>query len=152
MKIEICNACNSIVPSASYINQIDEIQTQTMRLTLISVQEFIDSPKRTSWVEDEFISIYLRKGFHVVTGAQVSTLDIANVTATVSGNRTFTRLLEGIEAQVMSSTTLSGVYIENVQTDQFAQFFNTRGYICVTPDRQIAEGIYPCFYKAFNHD
>lgn len=111
-----------------------------MQNLLTEVTEFLESQRRAGWIVLDGVSVYLRRGYHN-TGDNVGsrTFDIANVTVTDKEQGKFTTLLTHCEK--LGANEGLAVYIENVQTQRFADFFIKRGYV------QLGK-FSPCFYRA----
>ena len=50
-----------------------------MNQIITKLKEFIDSKHRNLWIQDDFMSVYVRKGNHFIEKTILSTLDIASV-------------------------------------------------------------------------
>lgn len=90
-----------------------------------TLSEFMESPRVNEWLALENMNVYVRKGKHPHNGDILNTLDIANIAVhpDMQGEGVFTRFLE--EAETFGLPVL----IENVLTEQFANFFRKRdGY------------------------
>lgn len=100
------------------------------------------------WVKFSFGEVYFRKTRHYIAGNFINTLDIAtiNVKDTFQGKGHFTSLLNFIESHCLSVGRT--IYIENVQTKRFSEFFSKHGYTFkpTMPDSNINE-LPHCYYK-----
>ena len=85
------------------------------------------------WFSDKEMEIYVRRGHHLNQNKElVETLDLATIEVKekLRGNGIFTRFLNELEKWFHGN-----IYVENVLTEQFADFFRRRtGYIDLTND------------------
>lgn len=92
------------------------------------------------WLDDERMEVYVRNSrrrlLYLGEFLTFECLDIANCTVYEPGNGIFTQFLHA--AKIMNPWT--AVYIENVLTDRFANFFRKHAWIECP-----GEGA-PCFY------
>ena len=93
-----------------------------------NLAKFISSPQSNAWLTVGNMSVYVRKGHHPFNDEIIATIDIANVSvpSKYQNQGTFTRFLEDVESLGLP------VYIENVLTPRFADFFRKRGYDTVS--------------------
>lgn len=92
-------------------------------------------PKRGS------IEMYIRVGNRYVQGSYAPCITLASLEATPTGTGLFTALLELTEA--VAEANGLGLYIENVLTKRFAEFWRKRGYV----EEDHSDGMALCFYK-----
>ena len=98
------------------------------------------------WLEeDPTLRIYVRRAYRFFDGQLVSVLDLASIEANPQGKGRFTKFLEFVEDLLLP---FAGVYVENVQTARFAEFFRRRGYKQAVV--QSWERGSPSFYKLWD--
>lgn len=104
-----------------------------------ALRDFIKSNQRSAWVHSKDISVYLRKSQRVVNGKMLSALDIASIDVEKEsqGKGIFTAFL--VEAESLGVP----IFIENVLTRKFSEFFRKRGYTEIGSN----DGLAPCFFK-----
>lgn len=93
------------------------------------LSEFVESSRTNDWLQLDNMLVYVRKGQHVCNGKLLRTLDIANISVHPDhqGEGIFTCFLK--EAETIGLP----IHIENVLTEQFANFFRKRkGYEVLT--------------------
>lgn len=96
-------------------------------------------PKRGS------IEIYIRVGMRYTQGSLKPVITLASIEARPTGTGLFTALLGVVETCAKANGL--GVYVENVLTNQFAEFWRKRGY-----DEEDPSGCgVPCFRKWGNY-
>lgn len=80
------------------------------------------------WIYTATMSAYYRITTRLLGGTWAQTIDIASVSVEEKNRRKgkFTRLLSSIEK--LADSENRAIYIESVQTDEFADFFARRGY------------------------
>jgi hypothetical protein len=106
-----------------------------------SIQKFILNPQtRAQWFEEGEVHVYLRHARHLIRTDKdpriLETLDIASITVQHPGKGHFTNFLMEVENFVQKHTPSQTIYIENVLSQRFAQFFTNRGYQpCNAPDQ-----------------
>lgn len=81
-----------------------------------SFDELLESRAHDAWIREEGLSIYVRKS-RVYKGL----IELANINAKKPGNGDFTRFLGRIEHLPL--------LVENVITDQFADYFRRRQWV-----------------------
>ena len=89
------------------------------------LSEFIESSCTNDWLELDNMLVYVRKGQHICNGKLLHTFDIANISVHPDHQHEgiFTSFLEDVETLGLP------VHVENVLTEQFANFFRKReGY------------------------
>lgn len=108
---------------------------------LYQILKFLEKPlPRNKWIYDDEMKIYVRLSKRAFPGAieLKETLDLASIEVDIQGKGVFTKLLDGLENQVKIQ-----MYVENVLTSKFANFFIRRdGWHLILPDT-----ISPCFYR-----
>ena len=92
----------------------------------MTLQEFLDSPLRNTWLYGDGIEIYVRKGIHAAHPG--ASLDIANVGVQEALQRRgiFSRWLA--EAETLARGRFQYVYIENVLNEFLPAFLVKQGY------------------------
>lgn len=112
------------------------------------ITEFISKPRGNSWFTNSDISLYLRMTMRKIEDEYVSVLDLANVTSHKSGKGYFRAFLVEFEVLAIKHSAAEFIYIENVLTPQFAEFFRKNGFTeIVHPALSIDRMHTPCFYK-----
>lgn len=91
------------------------------------IKQFIYGSRRNAWLNYLALDVYMRKAKRSVEGIMVDCLDVATVTVTLPGQGDFTRFIGELEEIGYP------IFVENVQTERFANFFKGRGYL-VKPD------------------
>lgn len=84
-----------------------------------------ESRETNKWFDFNHMRVYVRKGFHYIHGRVLSTLDIANVQVDeeYQNQGRFRWFLVGAE-----DTDLP-IYVENILSIRFANFFRRRNYV-----------------------
>ena len=106
---------------------------------------------RNMWLDfDPTLKVYVRRAHRLLgprtLGSRLTTvLDIANVEATPTGQGRFRKFLTHVE----TFEPWEGVFVENVMSERFKQFFRKRGYKEVDYD-PILEPSTSSFYKLWN--
>ncbi len=97
------------------------------------VELFINGRSRNAWLEGDGYSIYVRKTKHHINERTLDTIDLANINFAPQymGRGNFTVLLDFLEKQQPLP-----IYIENVLTVRFANFFRKRRYIEVNHTKE----------------
>lgn len=100
-----------------------------------------------SWVCDENLNIYMRRGYHCLYKGAISDvcLDIANVEATSPGNGAFTRFLEQVEEKVRQSEACHHVFIESILNVRLAGYLKRRGYASTVNSNTLAPNMFKRF-------
>jgi len=101
-----------------------------------TLKEFIDSKRplypSNAYVEfDGFDALYVRHGFHYIDGELISTLDLANITASNPGSGTFTKLVDWIFENYPDTI----VFVENVFNHRFEGKLDRMGFIQINDER-----------------
>lgn len=101
-----------------------------------------------AWLENNVMRVYLRVAPRLIGGRVVKCLDIANVTVQARHRHkgVFSEFLAACKMEA-AKCGLSHVFIENVATDRFANYFDRKGYIkyqVVEPER--------CFFLPLTAD
>lgn len=108
---------------------------------------FLQGPTRNAWLKEEKYEYYVRKTRRILPpkrdGILRMTLDLANITGYDRGKGRFTPFLERIEKQAFDAN-FKAVFIENVVTERFADYFRKHGY-------EELPSLPPCFYKLNPH-
>jgi hypothetical protein len=110
------------------------------------LRAFLQGPARNAWLSTDGMHIYLRKGPRRLN-RQIyeNVLDIANVSvrsAAQEGKGKFTKFFN--EVLLATQEGFDAIYIENVLTERFANFFRRQGWQESVPGE--GDGP-PCFYK-----
>lgn len=77
-----------------------------------AIGAFLAASQRSAWVHSPQVSLYLRRGFHMVAGSPYHLLDLANVTVEEEWRRRgiFAHCL----AYLQEHSPLAGVRVENI--------------------------------------
>lgn len=111
----------------------------------LDIYDFLRGNSRNTWLDDGKTKVYVRNSHRRFTrdGGFLETLDISSVEVNADnrGKGIFREWLEHAEIEAKQSGK-AAIYVENVLTEQFANFFRRRGYAeidygCDGP---------PCFY------
>ena len=89
------------------------------------------------WLKGSDFEIYVRHSWRFIKGKRLESLEIASVNAKRPGHGDFTRFLN----QVEEINPYECIYIENLLTTRFEDFFLKRGYTSVSHTDP------PCVYK-----
>ena len=108
------------------------------------IEQLVAKSRGSSWFFTKEIDIFIRSSMRRLPGAErlVNTIDLANMTVHKTGTGVFTKLLGQVEQ--LSDKIGKPIFIENVQTEQFASFFERRGY---TKLADVGIGDTPCFFR-----
>lgn len=93
----------------------------------VKVQEFLSSCVTNEWISVGNLEVYVRKSrrldprFHSPNYKRILCFDIANVSCTNKGRGEFTKFLKSLET--LDKFGFNAVYIEQVLTDSFADYF-----------------------------
>lgn len=88
----------------------------------MTILEFVASTLRNQWiVEEDNLEVYVRRSKRLYKGQFINCLDISTVSAKRQGQGQFTRFISKLEGNY-------NLYIENVQTKRFQEFFEKRNY------------------------
>lgn len=91
----------------------------------MTLQEFLEADRlRNAWLREPRLSVYVRRGIHMIEHEGYRTLDIASIEVDdgFRGQGIFTDFLGRAEAVGVP------VFIENVMDLRFQEFFRNRGY------------------------
>jgi hypothetical protein len=95
----------------------------------MTLQEFLDSRQRNEWVTEFNISVYCRKGTHLLTKEILcDCIDIGNVTVEEGerGKGLFTQFLERVE--MIAYSQCKAVWVECIMEPRLIEFLKERGY------------------------
>lgn len=97
-----------------------------------TIEEFTKSRFRNLWIHpEEFLYAYVRKGDHLhpLRKTPLKCFDIANVRVSEEQRcqRIFTRWLDHVVSEARR-LGYEAVYVENVLTDRFADYFRRAGW------------------------
>lgn len=94
------------------------------------LQAFLAGPQRNDWITFPNLTVYLRKSrrLHPTSREVIKCFDIANVSTTVQGQGIFTAWLAMVQAE-LQGLDFDAIYVESVQTDQFADHFRKLGWV-----------------------
>jgi len=113
----------------------------------LTLEAFLDEPPplRNSWLKEPGLEVHVRLTERLVCGERVETLDIASVSAGRQGSGYFTAFLAKAEKEARERKLT--IFIENVISKRFSDFFFKRGYCEVRSDPQ-------CFalFLAYNQE
>lgn len=118
-----------------------KMTTSLMTTKMTELDTFISGKSRNAWVNTEKFNVYLRKGWRILGNERFEALDIATVSIinlSERGQGHFTKLL----AEIVEKCPFDFIYVENVQEERFAKFFERNGW---TRDARL-ESDY-CYYK-----
>jgi hypothetical protein len=92
--------------------------------------DFLKSGRRNAWINGEGFRVYVRRAVHPSPHSNVmlNTLDIASVEVEQTGRGAFRRMLEA-SRDIAIADGLEALYVENVQTERFADFFRRNKWI-----------------------
>lgn len=79
------------------------------------------------WLKLGTVSVYFRRCYHVIDGAMVPCLDIANVNVVPPSKGKFTELLDWLEIDFMPRTG-GTIFLENVINERLRPYLLRRGY------------------------
>lgn len=105
-----------------------------------AIQQFIQkATARAQWFEEGEVHVYLRNAKHCIRtdkgACMLDTVDVASITVDNAGQGHFTRFLADLEEAMPKLAPTRTIFVENVLSPRFAQFFEKRGYIqCNPPD------------------
>jgi hypothetical protein len=111
------------------------------------ILDFFESDMRNAWIEHGGQSLYLRKALHWIGGPEhLRMIDIANVETPEKkqGKGRFKQNLAVITGEALTRG-YDGIYIENVLSDRFAEYFRREKWI----ELDMALTDLPCFYRVF---
>jgi GNAT superfamily N-acetyltransferase len=109
---------------------------------------FLEGPDRNQWLYFRNMSVYLCKSNRMLGGQVRCVIDIANVTVSEDhqGQGVFKKFLLALTEEA-NIRMFNGLYVENVLTTHFSQYFERQGWSCTTP--QIDPLNPPCYYTVF---
>ena len=106
--------------SAGFLsNGVQKVKSSQYETEILS---FLESNLNRAWLEFQNLRVYVRKAERIVFGKRISCIDIASVSAYKQGRGTFTEFLEAMEKHAPV------IYVENILTSRFADYFRKRGY------------------------
>jgi hypothetical protein len=104
----------------------------------VQLLEFFYSKNRNMWLEDHILSVYVRKGFHIINEEIIDTIDIANISTINSkykGKGYFRSFMLAVEGLGIA------VYVENIHNQLLLDMLVKHNY-------EILENKYAsCAYK-----
>lgn len=88
------------------------------------VDKFMASPFHNRWIEDDFISVYVRKGQHLINGKMYQTFDVANVDTKpeYQGQGHFRNFMLKVESLGLP------VYVECILNPELVTMLEKHGY------------------------
>ncbi len=90
------------------------------------LEKFLQSDFSNQWLSNELMKeVYVRKSHRRLSDVTYHCLDIANVHVFLTGQGTFTRFL----AEVIEINPFQVIYVENVLTNRFANWFRKNNWI-----------------------
>jgi N-acetylglutamate synthase-like GNAT family acetyltransferase len=95
----------------------------------MTFQEFLDSNQRNEWITEFNISVYCRKGTHLLTqDIFCDCIDIGSVTVEEDerGKGLFTQFLERVES--IAYAECKAVWVESILEPRLVEFLKKRGY------------------------
>jgi len=97
------------------------------------IRDFLQSGKRNCWIESGDLSVFVRRGFHLIDHEIKNCFDIANINvdAEKRGQGIFTKWLSIAEAEAAQSG-LAIIYIENLLNERLQHSLCGLGYLEVT--------------------
>jgi hypothetical protein len=100
----------------------------------MDLREFIESKHRNAWLPLDGIDVYVRRSKRLIDGKFVSCLDLANMTAHKTGRGAWTRFIEMVKSCPEVQTEFQFIFVENVLTQQFADWFRRNKWREITCD------------------
>lgn len=90
------------------------------------IRDFVTSKHSTQWLQFGNMEIYVRQAVrqNPLNHGLIRTFDIANISCGHKGCGIFTKLFESLEG--LSDYGFGAIYIEQVLTDRFADFFRRK--------------------------
>jgi hypothetical protein len=112
-----------------------------MKLVEEQLVDFLNIQKRNSWLHDKDVDVYIRKSRRYLgyPPKMIDILDIATISVKKQGKGRFTRFLSFVQ-----DVYPGNLFVENVQTPRFANFFRRLGWQEWIPAGGTPES--PCFY------
>lgn len=100
-------------------------------MSLTDVRNFLNSSSRNAWVQVETMSVYVRKGIHMVNGEFVVLFDIATVEQEEAerGKGKFRKFLISLEGLLSTEEAIKGIFVENVLNERLAASLPYMGFI-----------------------
>lgn len=100
----------------TYEHQINNIVDQ--------IESFLNSPLRNTWLDNDIIKVYVRKGSHIVEGKTNKFLDIANIQIEVQSKGTYTLML----SKIMQRFPTQNIFVESIMDERFLNFHTKQGF------------------------
>lgn len=94
----------------------------------MTLEEFLEHPARNAWLEEPGISIYVRKGAHMVGYEALRCFDVANVHVHPNCQQQglFTKWLA--KAEALAADKFDALHVENVHNPHLWKFLERNGY------------------------
>lgn len=94
----------------------------------MQLEEFLESGRQNAWLEYPLLSVYVRRGHHLLQGRLCRVFDIANaiVDEEFQGQGTFTSWFN--HAEEIARQHFEGVFCESVINTRLYRFYERRGY------------------------
>lgn len=96
---------------------------------LSKILHFAKAKKNNAWIYHEDVHVYVRVNMKFIAGQSVKTLEIANITVQDPSKGYFTQLISELEeALALKDSDVECIFIENIFSPRFVEFFRKRGY------------------------
>jgi hypothetical protein len=121
-----------------------------MHANMKNVKDFLESSYRNAWLNRDGQAVYVRKSVRVLGDQRYERVfDIANIETPEKkqGRGRFKQFLSEVET-ALEGTTYQAIYIENVLTVRFADYFRRTGWketFSLKYETDFSQS--PCFYK-----
>lgn len=100
-------------------------------MTPPDIHKFLKDPHvRNKWLMSTYMSVYVRKGQHLIDGKFRSCFDVANINVPEEfrGQHIFTMWLERVEKKI-SEFGIECVFVESILENRLIPFLSRHGYM-----------------------